>query len=36
MALEKGKLLSPAMEKARNAILVKYADETFDYALNEV
>ena len=36
MALEKGKLLSPAMEKARNAILVKYADETFDHALNEV
>ena len=36
MALEKGKLLSPVMEKARNAILVKYADETFDHALNEV
>ena len=36
MELEKGKLLSPAMEKARNAILVKYADETFDHALNEV
>jgi len=36
MASEKGKLLSPAMEKARNAILVKYADETFDHALNEV
>ena len=36
MALEKGKLLSPAMEKARNAILVKYAEATFDHALDEV
>ena len=36
MALEKDELLSPDMEKARNNILIQYADLSFAHALDEV
>ena len=36
MALEKDELLSPDMEKARNNILIQYAELSFAHALDEV